>query len=114
MYFYNSHQFRSHQVKVKPAKCGARSLPHLSMTWETCWMHQVSLSLWVVIVKNPLNKPKKKSCFLLNPGLRLIAKLQQVWAQVFTGDSVFFLCLVYSIHLTFFFKFRQSVKYFNI
>ena len=62
----------------------------------------------------PIEQTKKKSCILLNPGLRLIAKLQQVWAHVFTGDSVFFLCLVYSIPLTFFFKFRQSVKYFNI
>ena len=77
-------------MKVKPAKCGARSLQHLSMTWETCWMHQVSSNIIMGShCGKPIEQTKKKSCILLNPGLRLIAKLQQVWAHIFTGDSVF-------------------------
>lgn len=76
MYFYNSHQFRSHQVKVKPAKCGARSLQHLSMTWETCWMHQVSSNIIMGChCGKPIEQTKKKVQYLAEPWLETDCKI---------------------------------------
>ena len=49
-------------MKFKPAKCGARSLQHLSMTWETCWMHQVSSNIIMGShCGKPIEQTKKKS-----------------------------------------------------